>query len=199
MTPTPLTPRATTYNGIKMRSRLEAAHAEQFDAFGWPWRYEPECFASNGGQYLPDFIIDMLAPDEPFADCRIYVEVKPWIPDRFREILGSANRWWRIIQAGDPRASGFVIMFGADDRGVLNWAATHRRIASGTAPFVSVAPVRYETRTYISHDPWLGDTICLRTPDCIPEPVPSLHAVRFWAPPQSITYDATQASLMGFG
>lgn len=73
-----LTPRPTTYSGVKMRSRLEAAWAEQFDAFGWDWEYEPECFAAAAaGQYLPDFRVTIPGSN---AD-PLYVEVKPhyWI------------------------------------------------------------------------------------------------------------------------
>lgn len=69
-------PRPTVYNGITMRSRLEAAWAEQFDAFGWGWEYEPICVASKAGQYLPDFRLQI-----PGALGDVYVEVKPgsWV------------------------------------------------------------------------------------------------------------------------
>ena len=50
-----LTARPTTYNGIKMRSRLEATVASHLDRWGYDWRYEPRAFASPDGQYLPDF------------------------------------------------------------------------------------------------------------------------------------------------
>jgi hypothetical protein len=55
--------RPTIYKGIQMRSRLEAAYAQHLDADNYPWEYEPECFADETGQYLPDFRIGAyLAP-----------------------------------------------------------------------------------------------------------------------------------------
>jgi hypothetical protein len=65
--------RPTLYKGILMRSRLEADYARHLDQERdpLPWLYEPQCFASERGQYLPDFQID---PDtQPW-----YVEVKPF-------------------------------------------------------------------------------------------------------------------------
>jgi hypothetical protein len=44
----------TTYNGINMRSRLEARWAHLFDQFGWQWHYEPLEFDG----WIPDFVID---------------------------------------------------------------------------------------------------------------------------------------------
>lgn len=63
--------RETVYKGIKMRSRLEAAWAEQFDALGWQWEYEPICLAGEQGQYLPDFAV-RVGPRSPIS----YFEVK---------------------------------------------------------------------------------------------------------------------------
>jgi len=53
----PLKARRTIYNGIRMRSRLEARVAAWFDSLGLDWVYEPKAFASGAGQYLPDFRI----------------------------------------------------------------------------------------------------------------------------------------------
>jgi len=47
--------RPTLYKGIKMRSRLEADYAANCDRSGESWDYEPACFASDAGQWLPDF------------------------------------------------------------------------------------------------------------------------------------------------
>jgi hypothetical protein len=74
--------RPTLYKGIQMRSRLEADYAANLDALGYRWGYEPECFASADGQWLPDFG-SSFADEGPFA---IFTEVKPagpladWIP-----------------------------------------------------------------------------------------------------------------------
>ncbi len=62
--------RPTIYNGIQMRSRLEATFAQHCDATGASWVYEPVCFADERGQYLPDFRLDI-------ATERIYIEIKP--------------------------------------------------------------------------------------------------------------------------
>jgi len=67
--------RPTTYRGVRMRSRLEATFAQHCDAVGLAWEYEPECFADETGQYLPDFKVSsgITGDDYEYA----YVEVKP--------------------------------------------------------------------------------------------------------------------------
>src|SRR5262245_46645920 len=78
--------RPTIYNGIQMRSRLEARIAAVLDGMGAEWAYEPQAFASNNGQYLPDFLIK--SPAQEF-----YIEVRPTkeIAERF------ANRETSIL------------------------------------------------------------------------------------------------------
>lgn len=61
--------RPTTYKGINMRSRLEAAYAQHLDAFHESWEYEGRAFANESGQYLPDFTF----PDMP----HMFHEIKP--------------------------------------------------------------------------------------------------------------------------
>lgn len=71
--------RPTLYNGIQMRSRLEAGFAAWLDRYKFTWQYEPQTFATERGQYLPDFHIDeltILADTWP-CELDIYVEVKP--------------------------------------------------------------------------------------------------------------------------
>lgn len=46
--------RQTTYKGVRMRSRTEALYAASLHGIA-TWEYEPECFADEHGQYLPDF------------------------------------------------------------------------------------------------------------------------------------------------
>lgn len=60
--------RPTVYNGIQMRSRLEADFASALDRDGETWEYEPTCFAGPAGQWLPDFRI---------GAGRTYTELKP--------------------------------------------------------------------------------------------------------------------------
>lgn len=62
--------RPTLYKGIQMRSRLEADVAAQLDRQGFSWQYEPDCFADETGQYLPDFLL-------LHSGIERYVEVKP--------------------------------------------------------------------------------------------------------------------------
>lgn len=71
------TPRPTTYKGIQMRSRLEAGFAAWLDARGVEgWEYEPRAFASEAGQYLPDFRVPRLRVSR-FKSHPAYIEVKP--------------------------------------------------------------------------------------------------------------------------
>ena len=68
--------RPTLYKGVWMRSRLEADFAQRVLDHGIRpgefWKYEPCCFASERGQYLPDFGFIT-------ANSRtIYWEVKPF-------------------------------------------------------------------------------------------------------------------------
>lgn len=62
----------TTYNGIKMRSRLEASFAQALDSFGIEWVYEAEGFDIDGVWYLPDFWIPKF---------KAFVEVKGVLDD----------------------------------------------------------------------------------------------------------------------
>lgn len=72
--------RQTFYKGVKMRSRLEATAAALFDRFGAAWQYEPMCFASEAGQYLPDFRVEIIWASEPGAGLFILdpVEMVSW-------------------------------------------------------------------------------------------------------------------------
>lgn len=47
----------TEYNGVHMRSKLEAKWAKFFDDNGIKWLYEPEGFQKDGVKYLPDFAL----------------------------------------------------------------------------------------------------------------------------------------------
>jgi len=76
--------RPTLYKGIKMRSRLEADYAAELDRWRVHWGYEPECFASEAGQWLPDFGYSF--GSEPFA---VFCEIKPAEPLLREHIPGS--------------------------------------------------------------------------------------------------------------
>lgn len=91
-------PRPTTYCGIRMRSRLEAKFAARYDALGLKWEYEPQAFASEHGEYLPDFRITSA------SGARWYVEVKgPPIADP-----GLLQTRMEIVWASEPNARLFL-------------------------------------------------------------------------------------------
>lgn len=62
-----LTARPTVYQGVQMRSRLEARFASFLDAAHVAWTYEPRAYRGKAGEYLPDFQI---------GD-RTFIEIKP--------------------------------------------------------------------------------------------------------------------------
>lgn len=69
--------RPTVYKGIQMRSRLEAGFAQWLDQNHIDWDYEPECFASEAGQYLPDFEVWGLDLANFWENPpRVFIEVK---------------------------------------------------------------------------------------------------------------------------
>lgn len=108
--------RATTYRGIRMRSRLEAHFAQVLDSRGVPWEYEPQCFADVTGQYLPDFAV----PGD--YGRRRYIDVKP---DNFTDAAAvKLKRQMEIIWSTDPRAELEIAWrkYGQDDS-ILSWSA----------------------------------------------------------------------------
>lgn len=98
MTP-PTWGRTTFYNGIRMRSRLEAAFAAWLDERELTWRYEPHAFATAHGQYLPDFLVEHDAT-------RVYIEIKPTLGHVTDLVV--ANR--DIIRASQPAAQFVVVV-----------------------------------------------------------------------------------------
>jgi hypothetical protein len=74
--------RTTVYKGIAMRSRLEAGFAAWLDRKHFDWEYEPCAFASDDGQYLPDFRLRKVFAAWLPGLITAYVEVKP---DTFME------------------------------------------------------------------------------------------------------------------
>ena len=116
-----LKPRPTIYKGIHMRSRLEASFAQWLDS--WPflhWEYEPCAFASEGGQYLPDFRAEGFRATWLDGYQRVYFEVKPsifgWQPEwdaltcttpemeRAAEQESQLERKMLLIAQSDPTA-----------------------------------------------------------------------------------------------
>lgn len=112
--------RPTTYLGIKMRSRLEAHVAATLDELGIPWKYEPECFASRGGQYLPDF---QLWPET----ASWYLEAKPpSLHEDNSELLAACQRM-EIIRASKPESTLVLWMY---DQALESWGSLVTRAPS---------------------------------------------------------------------
>lgn len=120
---TQLKARPTTYNGIEMRSRLEARYAAWLDSMQFQWTYEPKCFATEQGQYLPDFLVQDV---HIFGRPRdVFIEVKP-LRSLFTE--EDFTRVTKIINASHPDA--WFILEAADESDP--WAAWP---AAYNAPF----------------------------------------------------------------
>lgn len=108
----PLRARPTTYRGVRMRSRLEAFSASWFDSMGIAWEYEPDCFADETGQYLPDFRLTGLVV---LGELRpVYVEVKPPGEVTRRTVGGMFRQMERIWSSAGTAG---LLIFSADDEG----------------------------------------------------------------------------------
>lgn len=93
-----LVARPTVYKGKRMRSRLEATWAAFFDRHQMGWKYEPRAFASELGQYLPDFYV-------VGSEGGAYVEVKGVLPD-----AAAVRRRMEIIYHSDPNAQLLLVV-----------------------------------------------------------------------------------------
>lgn len=100
--------RPTVYNGVKMRSRLEAGFAAWLDSEGHGWDYEPHAMATpEHGQWLPDFVIHKVLDEWHAVIREVYVEVKPaiwWDDPDDDHIVKNIRRWQSIVKANDPSA-----------------------------------------------------------------------------------------------
>ena len=103
--------RPTIYNGIQMRSRLEAQFAERLDKrIGTSlagdmsplkhWEYEPQAYGSKAGQYLPDFKLTLE------SGLSFYVEIKalPFVEGALEKM--------HVIRASEPDANLVVMTRG---------------------------------------------------------------------------------------
>lgn len=61
----------TRYAGCRFRSRLEARWAVFFTALDLDWHYEPQGYHTNGGLYLPDFLL------QQHGLPKLWLEVRP--------------------------------------------------------------------------------------------------------------------------
>jgi hypothetical protein len=95
----------TEYNGVQMRSRLEARWAAFFDLCGWKWSYEP--FDLEG--WIPDFMIET-----PF--CEVLVEIKPVNIEQvyrgncegFEKALNHKNSHRVLLLGREPRPASHI-------------------------------------------------------------------------------------------
>ena len=111
--------RPTIYNGIQMRSRLEARVAAWLDSRNIRWEYEPVAFASGAGQYLPDFRV------YTSSESYFYLEVRPDVDGLVR-----AQEQMTVIHASEPDA---FLMCASPD--TLEMGFGHGRGASVTSWF----------------------------------------------------------------
>jgi hypothetical protein len=79
------------YNGIMMRSRLEATFAARLDREGRSWSYEPRCYADQTRQYLPDFQVRH-GKGSPVGEVS-YVEVRPFVDEPVLVLTRMAVIW----------------------------------------------------------------------------------------------------------
>ena len=100
-----------------MRSRMEAEFAAHLDDLldrlpevFESWEYEPMCFASPAGQYLPDFLLNFTMHDGVMQ--QLYVETKP-IVDDFEPI---ADRM-EIIWESEPGVGLAIYELRGEQRG----------------------------------------------------------------------------------
>lgn len=109
--------RPTTYNGFKMRSRLEAGFAAWLDSVGLSWMYEPECLAHPTlGQYLPDFLIADVYDLLGGRVRDVFVEVKPHpFMDDYSAAHAAAVRMQEVVADAYPAAL-FLLVVNHGDR-----------------------------------------------------------------------------------
>jgi hypothetical protein len=130
-----LAARSTVYKGIKMRSRLEAGFAAWLDDAEFSWTYEPRCYASEEGQYLPDFLLNgasILGFKDEYQP--VFVEVKPEVN---KILINELNRNARIIRSSEPKA---VVVLAQPQRRSELWVSDGDREMYAAWAFRSLKP-----------------------------------------------------------
>lgn len=99
--------KVTTYAGVTFRSRLEARWALLFDTVGIPWQYEPRCFRTPEGGYLPDFLVGKVRP--------FWLEIKGPEPIerdyvRARHVVGQTKQKFRFLVGPIPKPPSHGIL-----------------------------------------------------------------------------------------
>lgn len=133
--------RPTRYKGTLMRSRFEAAYAAWLDKHRFDWEYEPECFADETGQYLPDFLIrNVMRTDSvsgPGLPYELYVELKP---PSFMAEPGADERWAKLqrqMMVIPNRMDRMVVVTGCfDEDGLIVMNARYGTTMTWTFGFL---------------------------------------------------------------
>lgn len=98
-----LRPRPTYYQGVLMRSRLDATVAEWLDARMLKWEYEPAAHNRPGGTYLPDFRLPRVHIEGEVQV--MHLEVKPHRPEvQGGDWAGRLLREMESIWLAEPQA-----------------------------------------------------------------------------------------------
>lgn len=115
------TARPTIYNGINMRSRLEAKTAGSLDEHGVAWTYEPRAYAYQNVQYLPDFEITEWCGGSAFLEVRgmedfggVYLAAQ-----QMQVIWSSVPSAYLYLDVHSPQ--GFLRMIGYLADGYAHW------------------------------------------------------------------------------
>lgn len=151
------------YNGVRLRSKLEARWAAFFDDIGMNWLYEAEGVDLDGLWYLPDFWL---------PDCRTFFEVKGLWNDLDQEkvarlhrkalaenimvAVGQSER--RNLVVGSVRATPEDLLFGMttpEGIPVINYRDTFLAICTACGkPWILTTEGSYQCR---SCGEWDGD------------------------------------------
>lgn len=87
----------TEYNGIQLKSRMEAQIACFMDRVGWKWEYEPiSLMLKSGIAYIPDFLV---RDKEMVIECRGYSSAKGdrQIADFAQEFIDRGFTYYAVL------------------------------------------------------------------------------------------------------
>jgi hypothetical protein len=99
------------------------------DGRGWQWVYEPFCYASPDGQYLPDFMVSA-------RDAEYFIEIKPTDESFTDAWLAKGD----IIRASKPDARFGIVVPGGASRWHAEWRLHTRESCVGLVEWVTGTP-----------------------------------------------------------
>jgi hypothetical protein len=85
-------PIETQYCGYRFRSRLEARWAVFFNCLDLKFEYEPECYETSAGLYVPDFLVTNRRGQ------KIFYEIKPSAISRCQKLESLQEKCWKEIE-----------------------------------------------------------------------------------------------------